>query len=83
MDQPTHTHFLYSLDEESALLSILEGTATQTGEAFFDALVVNLSQALKTKGALITERLGRSRRLKTLAAWFNGEIDHGYVYDFS
>ena len=83
MEQPGDGHFLHSLDEESALLAIMEGTATETGEAFFDALVVNLSQALKTKGALITERVARSRRLKTLASWFEGEIDHGYEYDFT
>jgi PAS domain S-box-containing protein len=83
MEQPADKHFLHSLDEESALLTLMEGTATETGAAFFDALVVNLSQALKTQGALITERVAHSRRLKTLAAWFEGEISHGHEYDFT
>ena len=41
--------------EKDALNIILEGTATVTGEAFFAALVENLSKALNTHSAWITE----------------------------
>ena len=36
------THPFTDLDEETALRTILEGTATETGERFFEALVENL-----------------------------------------
>ncbi len=38
-------------DENAALRIILEGTATATGERFFEELVVSLSRALNTHGA--------------------------------
>ena len=42
----THNPFqAEGLDEEVALRMILEGTATETGEHFFTALVENLSRA--------------------------------------
>jgi hypothetical protein len=43
---------LRELDEDAALRTILEGTATETGEKFFSALVENLAKALKTQGNL-------------------------------
>ncbi len=39
-------------DENSMIRRILEGTATQTGDQFFDALVVNLAAALNTYSAI-------------------------------
>ena len=42
---------LRGLDEDAALRTILEGTATETGEQFFAALVENLAKALSTQGA--------------------------------
>ena len=41
---------LKGLDEDEALRTILEGTAIQTGESFFSALVQNLARALDTMG---------------------------------
>jgi hypothetical protein len=35
-----------AVDEDRALRSILEGTATETGERFFAALVQNVAEAL-------------------------------------
>ena len=63
---------LRALDEEAALRTILEGTATETGEQFFSALVKNLSRALNTHGAWVTEYLPDSRRLRALAFWMDG-----------
>jgi PAS domain S-box-containing protein len=61
-----------NLDEETALRTILEGTATVTGERFFEALVENLSKALQTHAAWVTEYLSESRRLKALAFYLDG-----------
>src|SRR5574341_711975 len=66
------------LDEEAALRSILEGTATETGERFFAALVENLAKALKTHGAWVTEFLPESRRLRALAFWMDGQWVRDY-----
>ena len=54
-------------DEQTALRMILEGTASETGERFFMALVENLARALGTHGAWVTEYLPETRRLRALA----------------
>ncbi|MBX7259214.1 MAG: sigma 54-interacting transcriptional regulator [Candidatus Hydrogenedentes bacterium] len=56
-------------DEYAALRSIVEGTATETGEQFFAALVKNLAEALNTHGAWVTEYLEECRRLRALSFW--------------
>jgi PAS domain S-box-containing protein len=61
-----------NLNEEAALRTILEGTATVTGERFFEALVENLSKALHTHAAWVTEYLPETRRLKALAFYLDG-----------
>ncbi|MGH7872957.1 MAG: sigma 54-interacting transcriptional regulator [Candidatus Binatia bacterium] len=60
---------LNEIDVDAALRTILEGTATETGEQFFKALVKNLAAALNTHGAWVTEYFPESRRLKALAFW--------------
>ncbi len=64
---------LHTLDEGAALRSIVEGTATHTGDRFFEALVESLARALGTHGAWVTEYLPESRRLRALAFWLGGE----------
>ena len=54
-------------DEQAALRMILEGTASETGERFFMALVENLARALGTHGAWVTEYLPQTRSLRALA----------------
>jgi hypothetical protein len=71
---------LRDLDEEAALRTILEGTSTETGERFFQALVQNLAKALKTHGAWVTEYLPESRRLRALAFWMSGQWVQGYEH---
>jgi len=61
-----------------ALEEIVEGTAAETGEAFFDELVRHLARALGTKCALATEWLSRERRLRALSFWL---VDR-FVGDF-
>src|SRR5512143_5319 len=61
------------MDEDAALRSILEGTAKETGERFFQALVENLAKALGTPFAWVTEYLEEKRRLRALAFWMEGQ----------
>jgi len=72
------SHPLQRLDEDAALRTILEGTATETGERFFAALVENLSEALGTHGAWVTEYLPATRRLRALAFRLGGEWIEGW-----
>jgi PAS domain S-box-containing protein len=74
---------LRSLDEDAALRTILEGTATETGERFFFALVENLAKALNTHGAWVTEYVSDCRRLRALAFWLGGQWIHDYEYNIA
>jgi PAS domain S-box-containing protein len=69
---------LHGLDESAALRSIVEGTATHTGDRFFQTLVESLARALGTHGAWVTEYLPESRRLRALAFWIGGEWMQGF-----
>lgn len=72
---------LTNLNEETALRTILEGTATVTGERFFEALVENLAKALHTHAAWVTEYFPESRRLKALAFYLNGSFLKDWAMD--
>jgi formate hydrogenlyase transcriptional activator len=64
-----------------ALRTILKGTASETGERFFFALVENLAQALGTHGAWVTEYLPESRSLRALAFWLgDGWVEKTYEH---
>jgi hypothetical protein len=66
------------LGDAAALRLVVEGTASETGTAFFRALVRNLAQALGMPGAWVTEYLSREQKLRTLAMWMNGQpVEHG------
>jgi PAS domain S-box-containing protein len=65
-------------DEQLALRTILQGTASETGERFFTALVENLARAMDTYGAWVTEYLPRSRRLRALAF----RLGDAWIQDF-
>jgi PAS domain S-box-containing protein len=54
------------------LTTILEGTARETGEGFFKALVENLVRATGAAGAWVTEYLPESRSLRAIAFWLDG-----------
>ena len=58
---------LRGLETDAALRAILHGTAMETGEGFFAALVQNLAQVLNTHGAWVTEYLPEKRRLRAFA----------------
>ena len=67
-----------TLDVDAALQSLLDGTATETGERFFSALVKSLAGVLGTSGAWVTEYVARERRLRAHAFWLDGTFVHGY-----
>jgi PAS domain S-box-containing protein len=68
------------LAEESVIRAILEGTAGETGEEFFAALVKNLCHALDVAGAWVTEYLQAAGRLRALAFWFQDRFVPDYEY---
>jgi PAS domain S-box-containing protein len=74
---------LRGLNEDAALRSILEGTARETGERFFAALVKNLAEALNTHGAWVTEYIQECRRLRALAFWMDGHWVRNYEVDIT
>jgi len=71
------------LDEDQALRIIMEGTAAETGENFFKALVENLAKVLNIKGAWATEYNKDNRQLNSLAFWIDGQWIDEYRYDIS
>lgn len=63
--------------------SIVEGTAGETGEEFYKALVKNLAAALNVHGAWVTEYLEESRRLRAYAFWLGNSYVNDYEYDIT
>ena len=59
---------------DTILKKIVEGTATETGEGFFNALVKNLALALDVPAAWVTENIDESRRFLILAFWLDGKL---------
>jgi formate hydrogenlyase transcriptional activator len=65
------------IQEDKILRFLVEGTVSETGSEFFRALARNLSEALQTYGAWVTEYLPESRCLRALAFWLkDGFLDH-------
>ncbi|UCD77136.1 MAG: SpoIIE family protein phosphatase [Desulfobacterales bacterium] len=78
-----HALTLRGLDEDATVRAILEGTATETGERFFAALVENLSRALNTYSSWVTEYIEESRQLHALAFWVNGQLAQDFYIDIA
>ena len=68
-------------DEHAALRAVLEGTATETGERFFSALIEALMKALGTMGAWVATFEGEGTTLRALAMQLKGRRLDGFVYD--
>ncbi|WP_279426184.1 sigma-54-dependent Fis family transcriptional regulator [Anaeromyxobacter terrae] len=68
------------IDEELALRAVVEGTASETGQEFYRALVRNMALALDTRGAWLTEYDERRDRLRALAFWFGDGWVEGFEY---
>ena len=63
--------------DETALRLVVEGTVSETGTAFFRALVKNLATVMGTIGAWVTEYLPESNRLRAYAFWLDGRfVEH-------
>jgi PAS domain S-box-containing protein len=68
------------VEENEAIRSILEGTSSETGEAFFASLVENLSKVLNTHGALVSEYLEEEERLRALACIIGNQRFNEFEY---
>jgi len=68
------------IDEDAALRAIVEGTVSETGQAFYRALVRNLAAALDTYGAWLTEYDERQHRLRALAFWLGDRFIDPFEY---
>jgi len=68
------------IDERAALRLVVEGTVAETGTEFFRSLVRNLTRALGTAGAWVTEYLPKENKLRSLAMWLNGNFVEHYEY---
>jgi len=53
---------------------IVEGTATETGEGFFNSLVKNLALTLNVPAAWVTEYVDEYRQLPGLDFWLDGKL---------
>jgi PAS domain S-box-containing protein len=69
--------------DRTLLETILEGTAGETGEQFFAALVLSLAKALKVDGAWVTEYLPGLNRLRAFSFWLRDHYVPDYEYDVS
>ena len=63
---------------DTILKKILEGTATETGEGFFSALVKNLALALDVPAAWVTENVDESHQFLVLAFWLDGKLTENW-----
>ena len=69
------------VDENAALRAVVQGTAGDTGEEFFAALVKNLARALDVHGAWVTEYVEEQSRLRARAFWLGDAFVPEYEYD--
>ena len=81
MQSPLPMNRFQNLDVDQALRLIVEGTASETGTGFYNALVKGLAATLNTNGAWVTEFVEEANRLRALAFWLNGEFVSDYEYD--
>ena len=70
-------------DELAALKAIVEGTACNTGEEFFQSLVRHLSRAIDVHYAFVAEFAAVKTRVRTLAYWFRDHIHPNIEYDLA
>jgi PAS domain S-box-containing protein len=80
--EPLIEKSLGDADENAVLRQILEGTAKETGERFFAALVEQLAKALGTYGAWVTIWHG-DQRLRAVAFWLGEHLVPDYEYDLA
>jgi formate hydrogenlyase transcriptional activator len=69
--------------ELAALRAIVEGTARNTGEVFFESLVRHLARAIGVSYAFVAEFAGGNERVRTLAYWGKGEHRENVEFDLA
>ncbi|MGG6240491.1 PAS domain S-box protein [Nodosilinea sp. AN01ver1] len=68
---------------EAALQLIVEGTAAQTGNAFFESCVSYIADLLSVQSVMITEYASEARdRVRTLALWLGG-LQQNFEFDLA
>ena len=70
-------------EENSLLLNILEGTSSDTGEAFFRSLVRELASVLRTYGALVADYDEAASQLRPRAYWLGDQWVEPGPYDIA
>jgi PAS domain S-box-containing protein len=68
------------IDEDAALRAVVEGTASETGVAFYRALVQSMAKALDTRGAWVTRYVPEVDKLRALAFYFGGQWLDDFEY---
>src|SRR6516164_9484779 len=69
-----------SKDELATLRALVEGTARNTGQEFFESLVRNLAAAVKTRYAFVAE-FADAERARTVAFWCRDRIVDNVEWD--
>ena len=78
------TRYREQLSEENTLLlSILDGTSNETGEAFFRVLVKELASVLNTYGALVADYVSETSQLRPRAYWLGDQWVEPGPYDIA
>src|SRR5262245_47612687 len=70
-------------EEIAALRAIVEGTARNTGAAFFQSLVRHLATAMGVSYAFVAEFAQAPTRVRTLAYWGRGQLRENIEYDLA
>lgn len=65
---------------EALLHYLLEGTSSETGQEFLQALVRSAASAMDVAGVWVTEYLPERKTLRALAFWMNGHFVPDYEY---
>jgi PAS domain S-box-containing protein len=70
-------------DEIATLRAIVEGTARQTGQEFFQSLVRHLAGAIDVRYAFVAEFTDVRTRVRTLAYWAKDRIEANVEFDLA
>jgi PAS domain S-box-containing protein len=72
-----------TVEEIDALRAIVQGTAQQTGEKFFQSLVEHLARAIGVSRTFVSEFQPCGKRVKTLAYWAVDRIVPNVEFDLA
>lgn len=60
---------------------LLEGTSSETGQEFLQALVRSVAMAMDVAGVWVTEYLPERKVMRSLAFWMDGDYIHDFEYN--